>query len=87
MRGLADLPLVLTIEETADALRIGRSAAYDAAKRGDLPTIRVGRCLRVPRCRLAAMLGEPLNESSPAGGPGSTQMQATGGAVGDARPV
>ncbi len=47
---------VLTIEEAAKVLRIGRSAAYDAARRGELPTIRIGRILRVPRCRLEAML-------------------------------
>jgi excisionase family DNA binding protein len=48
---------VLTIEEAAEILRIGRSAAYAAAKSGDLPTIRVGRLLRVPRYRLEQMLG------------------------------
>jgi hypothetical protein len=31
---------------------LGRNASYEAAKRGDLPTIRVGRLLRVP---IAAM--------------------------------
>ena len=51
------LPAVLTIAEAAQILRIGRSAAYQAARCGDLPTIRVGRCLRVPGPRLAAMLG------------------------------
>ncbi len=50
-------PLVLTVEEAAKILRIGRTAAYEAARRGDLPVIRVGRSLRVPRHRLAQMLG------------------------------
>jgi hypothetical protein len=27
---------------------LGRNGSYDAAKRGDIPTIRVGRLLRVP---------------------------------------
>ena len=27
---------------------LGRNASYDAAKRGDIPTVRVGRLLRVP---------------------------------------
>ncbi len=27
---------------------LGKNASYDAAKRGDIPTIRVGRLLRVP---------------------------------------
>jgi excisionase family DNA binding protein len=47
---------VLTVEEAARVLRIGRTAAYEAARRGEIPTIRVGRSLRVPRQRLEAML-------------------------------
>ena len=31
---------------------LGRQASYEAAKRGDIPTIRVGKLLRVP---IAAM--------------------------------
>jgi hypothetical protein len=27
---------------------LGRNASYDAARRGDIPTIRIGRLLRVP---------------------------------------
>jgi len=62
-----DVPVVLTIEEAGALLRIGRSAAYAAAKSGELPTIHVGRCLRVPRARLATLLGEdPENDDGPA---------------------
>jgi hypothetical protein len=35
-----------------------RDGAYDAAARGDLPTIRIGRLLRVPVRALEAMLNE-----------------------------
>jgi excisionase family DNA binding protein len=49
-------PLVLTVEEAARELRIGRSAAYDAVRRGELPAIRIGRSLRIPRHRLVGML-------------------------------
>lgn len=38
----------LSVPEAATALGIGRSAAYEAARTGDLPTIRVGRRLLVP---------------------------------------
>jgi excisionase family DNA binding protein len=51
-----DMPVVLTVEEAAKELRIGRSAAYAAVRRGELPVIRVGRILRVPRHRLEALL-------------------------------
>lgn len=57
-------PLVLTVEEAARALRISRTAAYAAVHAGDLPTIRVGRTLRVPRHRLEQMLGLESNEAA-----------------------
>lgn len=56
---MADLPLVLTIEEAARELRIGRTAAYEAARRGELPAVRIGRSLRVPRHRLNELLLNP----------------------------
>lgn len=50
-------PAVLTIEEAAKFLRIGRTAAYSAARSGDLPgVIRVGRSLRVSRVALERLL-------------------------------
>jgi excisionase family DNA binding protein len=52
-----DLPLTLTIEEAAALLGIGRSSAYNAAARGDIPTLRLGRRLLVPSAKLLAMLG------------------------------
>jgi excisionase family DNA binding protein len=50
----------LTIEETARRLGIGRGAAYRAARRGDLPVIRVGHRLLVPRRMLDRLLGVDL---------------------------
>jgi excisionase family DNA binding protein len=52
---------VLTVEEAAVFLRLSRGTAYEAVRRGDIPVIRIGRRLLVPRVRLLAMLenGEP----------------------------
>lgn len=47
----------ITVEEAASLLGIGRSAAYDAARRGQLPTRRVGRRLLVPVPAFFAWLG------------------------------
>lgn len=47
----------LTIEETAALLGLGRTAAYEAARRGDFPTRRLGRRLIVPVPALLAWLG------------------------------
>ncbi len=47
----------ITVEEAAEILGIGRSAAYEAVNRGQLPTRRVGRRLFVPVPALMAWLG------------------------------
>jgi excisionase family DNA binding protein len=46
----------LTITEAAKLLGIGRSAAYEAARRGDLPTLSFGR----RRVVLSAVLEQML---------------------------
>lgn len=46
----------LRIEEAAKVLGIGRTAAYAAAKRGDIPTIRIGGLVLVPKPALEQML-------------------------------
>jgi excisionase family DNA binding protein len=38
----------ITVSEAANLLGIGRTAAYEAARRGELPTRRLGRRLIVP---------------------------------------
>jgi excisionase family DNA binding protein len=48
--------LVLTVEETAELLRIGRTAAYEAVRAGEIPSLRIGRSLRVPRHALEQLL-------------------------------
>jgi excisionase family DNA binding protein len=47
----------LTITEAAKLLGIGRSAAYEAARRGELPTLSFGRRLVVLSAALEKMLG------------------------------
>lgn len=34
--------------DTGKALGLGRNATYDAARRGEIPTIRLGRLVKVP---------------------------------------
>lgn len=74
-------PAVYTVEEAARLLRIGRSAAYDAVRRGELPVIRVGRLLRVPRHRLEQMLG--VHEDNEARGGESADLVKIADAGGD----
>jgi excisionase family DNA binding protein len=50
-------PELLSIEEAAAVLRIGRSRAYAMAASGTLPgLVRIGRSLRVHRRRLLAWI-------------------------------
>jgi excisionase family DNA binding protein len=55
--GLSELPPTISVEETAVLLGISRSAAYRAAKAGQLVAFRVGRRLLVPTAPLLRMLG------------------------------
>jgi Helix-turn-helix domain len=56
-------PLTLTVPEAGKRyFALSRNAAYAAAARGELPTIRIGRLLRVPVRALEHMLeraGQP----------------------------
>lgn len=54
----------LSVVEAGEALGIGRSAAYEAAKTGQLPTIRIGRRLVVPIALLDRMLKGSSDPSS-----------------------
>jgi len=51
--------LTLTVEETAKVLGIGRQLAYDRVKTGEIPVVKIGRRLLVPRRALAKLLEEP----------------------------
>jgi excisionase family DNA binding protein len=49
--------VTITIEQAAQVLGLGRTAAYEAARRGELPTRRLGRRLLVPVPALLTWLG------------------------------
>jgi excisionase family DNA binding protein len=47
---------VVTVNEAAVMLRISRSSAYEAVRRKEIPTIRIGRRLLVPLVALERLL-------------------------------
>ena len=49
---LASSPLLLTPEEAATALRIGRTTMYALMKAGDLRPVHIGRSCRITRVEL-----------------------------------
>lgn len=42
-------PRTITVEQAAAALGIGRNQAYEAVRSGELPSIRIGRRILIPR--------------------------------------
>ena len=57
---------VITVGEVASLLRISRGSAYEAAKRREIPTIRIGRRLLVPSAALERLLAvdvQPLDRA------------------------
>ena len=49
---------VISVVEAGRVLGLGRSAAYAAASRGQIPTLRFGRKLVVPVAELERLVGE-----------------------------
>jgi hypothetical protein len=83
-------PDFLTVEETGEVLRIGRTAAYQLARQflatdgvAGIPVVRYGRQLRVPRCRLEDVLGGPI--TWPPHAPAVSSLPAFGRVVEAAR--
>ena len=64
--------MLITTQELAAVLRIGRTQAYGLLARGELRTIRVGRSVRIPRTEVDAYVRRKLGpagtgEKPPAG--------------------
>jgi len=51
--------LTLTVTECAKLLGIGRNTAYEAVSRGEIPVLKIGKRLLVPRQALEKLLQEP----------------------------
>ncbi|GJE48426.1 hypothetical protein GOFOIKOB_1456 [Methylobacterium tardum] len=56
----------ISIDEAAAWLGISRNGAYEAAKRGEIPTIKIGRLLKVPVVPFERMLGLSVSTSAEA---------------------
>ena len=56
MAGMTTERLLLTVEEAARRLNIGRTLAWQLVREGKLPSVRLGRCVRVPEQALQAWI-------------------------------
>jgi excisionase family DNA binding protein len=48
--------LVMTVPEAGKKLGLSREASYQAARRGEIPTLRIGHLLKVPVIQFNRML-------------------------------
>ena len=56
--------LLLTVEEAAHRLGIGRSHAYIFVMRGELPSVKLGRARRVPAVELESFVERLRSEQA-----------------------
>jgi excisionase family DNA binding protein len=56
MRKSSENAMTYQVPEAGEMLGLNRNAAYAAAKRGDIPTIRIGKLIRVPKLAFHRML-------------------------------
>ena len=54
--------LVYTVAEAAQLLGVSRAFAYELVARGEIPVIRLGRRILIPKMRLLALLNLPPTE-------------------------
>jgi excisionase family DNA binding protein len=59
--------LTLTVTETAALLRISRNTAYSLIAQGQIPSIRLGKRILVPKNGLQQMLAEASHPTGDAG--------------------
>lgn len=52
-------PAVVSVVDAAALLGISRNSAYEAIRRGEIPALRFGRSIRVPRAALDRLLSAP----------------------------
>jgi excisionase family DNA binding protein len=53
-----DCPGVLTVAETARLLRLSRASTYEAIRRGEIPSTRIGRRILISKAKLQTLLRE-----------------------------
>ncbi len=58
--------LLVTAEEAAESLGIGRSKVYELIRTGQVAWVRIGSCRRIAITELAAVI-ERLSSTSPTG--------------------
>jgi excisionase family DNA binding protein len=50
--------LLISVEDAAELLGVGRSTVYDLMRSGSVPSVRIGRCRRIPLDGLRSYLAD-----------------------------
>lgn len=58
--------LTYSVPEAGALIGVGRNQAYEAAKAGQLPTIKIGNRILVPRAALNELLANPSRQPAKA---------------------
>jgi excisionase family DNA binding protein len=66
MSGKDDDVLVYEVPEAGAKLGLSRSRSYQAAQRGEIPTIRIGKLWKVPKAAFDQMLSVPVTKGEAA---------------------
>jgi excisionase family DNA binding protein len=57
--------LTFTVPEAAVLLGISRSSAYECVRRGEIPSLTLGRRVVITHAALEQLLGAPLEHDAP----------------------
>ena len=55
---VSELPEFLSPQEFRDYVGLGRSTVYDLLRRDEIPHVKFGRCIRIPKTALQCVQGE-----------------------------
>jgi excisionase family DNA binding protein len=67
---LGTLPEVLIVDQAGAILRLSRNTIYDAIERGEIPHVRIGRWILIPRGGLLRFPGTGSDAVSDTNAPG-----------------
>jgi excisionase family DNA binding protein len=51
-------PLTYSVREAAQLLGLSRNSVYQACLKGEIPSVRIGRRILIPKAKLRQQLGE-----------------------------
>jgi excisionase family DNA binding protein len=61
---MSDDDELLTVEQVAEVLKVGRTKVYELMDRGDLPSLKIDRCRRVLRSDLNTLIASLRSEAA-----------------------